>query len=160
MFIPDPTFFHPGSRIRTVSIPDPGFSSKYFNPKKTKKVVSKLLTNMIRVVHPGSRIRMLTFYPSRIPDPVVKKAPGSGSATLPGKVTFQDEPGKVLTFVQCCASEMMFSDPDPTSQIIPDPVSDPACIFSVVYQSSPQERCAANSHFIPEIMTIISSCRT
>jgi hypothetical protein len=32
--------------------------------------------------HPGSRI--LTFYPSRIPDPVVKKAPdpGSGSATL------------------------------------------------------------------------------
>jgi hypothetical protein len=29
---------------------------------------------MIRVVHPGSRIRMLTFYPSRIPD--------VGSATL------------------------------------------------------------------------------
>jgi hypothetical protein len=24
---------------------------------------------MIRVVHHGSRIRMLTFYPSRIPDP-------------------------------------------------------------------------------------------
>jgi hypothetical protein len=39
---------------------------------------------MIRVVHPGSRIRMLTFCPSRIPDPGVKKAPdpGSGSATL------------------------------------------------------------------------------
>jgi hypothetical protein len=39
---------------------------------------------MVRVVHPGSRIRMLTFYPSRIPDPGVKKAPdpGSGSATL------------------------------------------------------------------------------
>ncbi len=39
---------------------------------------------MIRVFHPGSRIRMLTFYPSRIPDPGVKKAPdpGSGSATL------------------------------------------------------------------------------
>ncbi len=39
---------------------------------------------MILVVHPGSRIRMLTFYPSRIPDPGVKKAldPGSGSATL------------------------------------------------------------------------------
>jgi hypothetical protein len=36
---------------------------------------------MILVVHPGSRI--LIFYPSRIPDPVVKKAPdpGSGSAT-------------------------------------------------------------------------------
>jgi hypothetical protein len=24
----DPTFFHPGSRIRTVSIPDPGSASK------------------------------------------------------------------------------------------------------------------------------------
>ncbi len=39
---------------------------------------------MIRVVHPGSRIRILTFYPSWIQDPGVKKAPdpGSGSATL------------------------------------------------------------------------------
>ena len=39
---------------------------------------------MIRVVHPRSRIRKLTFSPSRIPDPGVKKAPdpGSGSATL------------------------------------------------------------------------------
>ncbi len=37
---------------------------------------------MIRVVHPG--LRVLIFYPSRIPDPGVKKAadPGSGSATL------------------------------------------------------------------------------
>ncbi len=40
--IPDPTFFHPGSRIRPVSIPDPGSririkEFKYFNPKKTKK---------------------------------------------------------------------------------------------------------------------------
>jgi hypothetical protein len=36
---------------------------------------------MIRVVHSGSRIRILTFYPSRIPDPDpgVKKAPDSGS---------------------------------------------------------------------------------
>jgi hypothetical protein len=34
---------------------------------------------MIRVVHPGSRIRMLTCYPSRIPDPGVKKAPHPGS---------------------------------------------------------------------------------
>jgi hypothetical protein len=34
---------------------------------------------MIRVVHPGSWIRMLTFYPSRIPDPGVKKAPDPGS---------------------------------------------------------------------------------
>ncbi len=30
---------------------------------------------MIRIVHPGSRIRILTFHPSRIPDP--KKGTGS-----------------------------------------------------------------------------------
>ncbi len=36
---------------------------------------------MIRVVHPGSQIRMLTFsHPgSRVPDPGVKKAPNPGS---------------------------------------------------------------------------------
>jgi hypothetical protein len=41
---------------------------------------------MIRVVHPGSgfRIQIWFFYPSRITDPGVKKAPEprSGSATL------------------------------------------------------------------------------
>jgi hypothetical protein len=39
---------------------------------------------MIRVIHPssGSRISILTFYPSRIQDPGVKKAPDPGSATL------------------------------------------------------------------------------
>jgi hypothetical protein len=45
--IPDPNFFHLGSRIRTVSIPDPGSRIRikefmYFNPKKNKKMVSKL----------------------------------------------------------------------------------------------------------------------
>ncbi len=43
--IPDPTFFHPGSRIRTVSIPDPGSSSKNLSiltPQKAKEMVSKL----------------------------------------------------------------------------------------------------------------------
>jgi hypothetical protein len=39
---------------------------------------------MIPVVHPGSRIRILTLYPSWIPNPGVKKVPnpGSGSAKL------------------------------------------------------------------------------
>jgi hypothetical protein len=40
MFIPDPTFFIPGSRIRTVSIPYPGSSSKNLSiltPTKAKK---------------------------------------------------------------------------------------------------------------------------
>jgi hypothetical protein len=54
---------------------------------------------MIRVVHPGSQIRMLTFYPSRIPDPGVKKAPdpGSGSATLP--VTLETPEAEVTSIV-------------------------------------------------------------
>jgi hypothetical protein len=61
--IPNPTFFHPGSRIRICSIPDPGFASKelqYFNPKKW------FLSS--RKYNPGcsSRIRILTLYPSRI----------------------------------------------------------------------------------------------
>ncbi len=34
---------------------------------------------MIRDVHPGSWIWILIFYPSRIPDLVVKKAPAPGS---------------------------------------------------------------------------------
>jgi hypothetical protein len=40
--IPAPTFFHPGSQIRTISILDPGSrilikEFKYFNPQKSKK---------------------------------------------------------------------------------------------------------------------------
>ncbi len=42
---------------------------------------------MIRVVHPGSGSRILIFYPSRIPDPGVKKAPDPGSATQTGSKT-------------------------------------------------------------------------
>jgi hypothetical protein len=92
MYIPDPTFFHPkipdpnclhpGSRIRIKEF-------KNFNPKKPKKLFLKKPKKWFlssRKYDPGcsSRIRMLTFYPSRIPDPGVKKAPdpGSGSATL------------------------------------------------------------------------------
>jgi hypothetical protein len=65
--IPDPICLHPGSRIRIKEL-------KYFNPKTTKKNGFEALENMITVVHPRSQIRMLTFYPSRIPDPGVKKA--------------------------------------------------------------------------------------
>jgi hypothetical protein len=54
--IPDPNCLYPGSRIRIKEF-------KYFNPKKW------FLS--FRKYDPGSssRIRMLTFYPSRIPDP-------------------------------------------------------------------------------------------
>jgi hypothetical protein len=82
--IRNPAFFHPGSQIGTVSIPGPGSAWKNLSiltPKETKKW---FLSS--RKYDPGcsSRIRILTFYPSRIPDPGVKKAPdpGSGSATL------------------------------------------------------------------------------
>jgi hypothetical protein len=68
--IPDPR-----SRIRTVFIPDPGSSSNNLSiltPKKTKKwfLISKKYDHD-PVVHPGSRIRMLTFcHPgSQIPVP-------------------------------------------------------------------------------------------
>jgi hypothetical protein len=52
---------------------------------------------MIRDVHPGSQIpdpkyqiQILIFYPSRIPDPGVKKAPDprSGSAILVAEKTY------------------------------------------------------------------------
>ena len=71
--IPDPNCLHPGSRIRIKEF-------KNFKPKKNKK--KWFLSS--RKYDPGcsSRIRMLTFYPSRIPDPGVKKAPDPGSVTL------------------------------------------------------------------------------
>jgi hypothetical protein len=86
--IPDPTFFHPGSWIPDPNCLHPGSririkEFKYFNPKKW------FLSS--RKYDPGcsSRIRMLTFYPSRIPDPGVKKAPDPGSAIL------QESPVKI-----------------------------------------------------------------
>jgi hypothetical protein len=68
MFIPDPNFFFPGSRIRNKEF-------KYFS--------LKIVFNL-SVFHPKSRILILIFYPSRIPETGVKKAldPGSGSPTL------------------------------------------------------------------------------
>jgi len=80
MFIPDLTFFHHGSRIRNVSIPDPGSSKNLsiLTPKKLKKGL-KAIKNMIWVVHPGSgcwlsthpgsRIKVSKRTQSRIPDP-------------------------------------------------------------------------------------------
>jgi hypothetical protein len=85
MFIPDPIFLHPGSefchpgsRIRIKEF-------KYFNPK----IVSKLK----KYDHSGSRIRILTFYPSRILDPGVKKAPdpGPGSVTLKNSIKMNQQ---------------------------------------------------------------------
>ncbi len=65
MFIPDPTFFHPGSQISDPNCLHPGSASKNLSILTQKNGFSAI-ENMIRVVHPGSRIRMLTFYSSRI----------------------------------------------------------------------------------------------
>ncbi len=54
--IPDPNCLHPGSRILIQEF-------KYFNPQKSKKMISKLL----KKYDPGCS--------SRIPDPGVKKHP-------------------------------------------------------------------------------------
>ncbi len=64
MFIPDPNFFHPGSRIRIKK------ESKYFNPKNC---------SLSQKYDPGSssRIRILILYPSWIPDPGANKGTGS-----------------------------------------------------------------------------------
>jgi hypothetical protein len=81
---------YPGSRIRLFSIPDPnclhpgpGSSSKNLSLLTPKKPKKWFLSSRKYDPVCSSRIRMLTFYPSRIPDPGVKKAPdpGSGSAT-------------------------------------------------------------------------------
>jgi hypothetical protein len=83
MFIPDPTFFHPGSRIRTVSIPDPHQRIKYFNPNKSKKWFQSS-----KKYDPGCSSRIpdpdADFLPSQIPGSKKHSIPdpGSGSATL------------------------------------------------------------------------------
>jgi hypothetical protein len=80
MFILDPGSDFSPSRIGFFSSRIHIKDFKYFNPKKC------FLNS--RKYDPGDssriRIRILIFYPSRIPDPGVKKAsdPGSGSATL------------------------------------------------------------------------------
>ncbi len=53
-FIPDPDFFHPGSRIFIKEF-------KYFKPEKW------FLSSCTHDPGCSSRIRILTFYPSRIP---------------------------------------------------------------------------------------------
>jgi hypothetical protein len=68
---------------------------------------------MIIVVHPGSasQIQIQIFYPTRIPAPVVKKAPdpGSGSATLTDCQTFS---------ILCFRFHKIYSPEEALSQIL------------------------------------------
>ncbi len=71
--IPDPTFSHPGSRIRI-----------FFYPGSTSKNLSILIKKLFlssRKYDPScsSRMRILIFYPSRIPGPGSRGQKGTGS---------------------------------------------------------------------------------
>jgi hypothetical protein len=70
MFIPDPTFFHPGSELFPSRIPDP-HQFKYFNPEKWFLSSRKYDPDpdFLPIPDPGSRGQKGTD-------------PGSGSATL------------------------------------------------------------------------------
>jgi hypothetical protein len=70
MFIPDP-----GSEFFPIS--DPGSTSK-----NSSIITQQRLSEILYDPGCSSRIRSLTFYPSRIPDPGVKKAPDPGSTTM------------------------------------------------------------------------------
>ncbi len=86
MFIPDPNFFHPGSRVK--KIPDPGSGSVSNNWSiLTWKIVSKLSEIWSRVVQCSPLIRIpdfgiLIFNPSRIPEPGSRGLKGNGSRNL------------------------------------------------------------------------------
>ncbi len=85
MFIPELNFFHPWSRIRIFPIPDPNFSHPGFATNSLRFHNQKMFSSS-RNYDPGcsSRIRILIFYLSWIPDPGVEKAPdpGYGSSKL------------------------------------------------------------------------------
>jgi hypothetical protein len=68
MFIPDPTFFHPGSDL---SIPDPNFFPHPGSTSKNLNILTPKNFLSSRKYDTGcsSRIRNLIFYPSRIRDP-------------------------------------------------------------------------------------------
>ena len=76
MFIPDSTFFHPGSELSPSRILIKEF--KILTPKKAKKW---FLSS--KKYDPGCSSRIpdpdADFLPSRIPDPGVKEAPNPGS---------------------------------------------------------------------------------
>jgi hypothetical protein len=83
MFIPDlgSDFFPSRIPDRTVSIPDPGSSSKNLSILTPKKAKKWFLSS--KKYDPGCSSRIpdpdADFLPSQIPDPRLKKAPNPGS---------------------------------------------------------------------------------
>ncbi len=66
--IPDPTFFHPRPRIRTVSSPDLRSSSKNLGILTLNKAQKRFPSSMT-----------FSHFGSRIPNPGIKKAPNPGT---------------------------------------------------------------------------------
>jgi hypothetical protein len=68
MFIPDLNFFHPGSEFFLSRIPNRNFFQFRIHPIRIKEF--KLFNHKKWFLSTcSSRMRILTFYPSRIPDP-------------------------------------------------------------------------------------------
>ncbi len=102
--IPDPNFSipDPGTRVKNIPDPESGSASKKLSIFHPKSCFSAL-GYMIQEVHTGSRIRILTFYPSRIRDSGVKKTPDPGSAAL--ILTVVGMTCQSASFLQCCGPE-------------------------------------------------------
>jgi hypothetical protein len=120
MFIPDPTFFHPGSEFF-----QPGSVSKNLS------ILPKIEFLSSRKYDPGcsSRIRIPHQDPDflLIPDPGFKKAPdpGSGSATLTYTYTFTiyraiSSPSHSLSVSHCIFRLFVFLAPLPTLETVRD----------------------------------------
>jgi hypothetical protein len=97
-------FFPSRVRIQIFSIPDP-----YLYPKKL--FLSSRKYDQAGCVDPGSESQIQTFYPTRIPAPVVKKAPDLISlyATLTDCQSF---------FILCFRFHKIYSPEEALSQIL------------------------------------------
>jgi hypothetical protein len=113
---PDQIFFQPGSRIRTVSISDPGSSSKNLSILTAKRAKKWFLSS--KKYDPGCSTRIsdpyADFLPSWIPDPGVKKVPNPGSRirirNTAGNIDWDADPPHVDT---CRLSDRdLYPDPD------------------------------------------------
>jgi hypothetical protein len=94
MFIPDPNFFHPGSRVKKIPdpAPQPHQKFKYFNTKKL------FLSSRKYDLGCSSRIRI--FYPFRIPGPKSHRITDPDPQhCLTNKFTF---PFKQNIALKCC----------------------------------------------------------
>jgi hypothetical protein len=71
MFISDPTFFHPGSRVDKILDPDSHQRNKVFIIQKTHRVLKNKIpdTGSGFFFYPGSQIPRSRGQKARIPDP-------------------------------------------------------------------------------------------